>query len=213
MAGTATLVPGEPALTILDTAISLAPSSSHLVLGTATQALSPSTPSPVAILTINGQTITANSATQFIVSSQTLAAGGFITVSGTPITLGIVDGTSTLPLGSVGLAAAAFTFDGQVYTENSASEFAIGIATITPGAPAITVSGMPISVASGASDVVVGTSTLGLGGVIMGGFGGGLSNGSDISPFLGSGSRMGMGIGSMSHLIIMISCVLGLWGG
>ena len=55
----------------------------------------------------------------------------------------------------------------------------VGSQTLTPGGPAITVSGTPISVDASKTQAVVGTSTEGLGPVIMQGFssGGGGGNG------------------------------------
>ena len=68
------------------------------------------------------------------------------------------------------------TFDGSTYYANdaSSSEFVIDGQTLTKGG-VVTKHGTRISYAVGGTDVVVGTSTegVGLGGLIMGGFGGG----------------------------------------
>ena len=51
------------------------------------------------------------------------------------------------------------TVGGSVYTADSSPRYIVGGWTVTPGAPAITVSGTPISLAPSASLAVVGTST------------------------------------------------------
>lgn len=61
-----------------------------------------------------------------------------------------------------------------MYTAVAGSGFVIGGQTLTEGGM-VTVAGRPISYASGGGDVVVGTSTegVGIGGLITSGFGGG----------------------------------------
>jgi len=135
--------------------------------------LSMITPAPAqapALLTIDGSTYTANSASQFVVAGQTLNPGQQITVSGVPISLApsgvsnnfAIIGGSTQSLQSAATAAAQavalLTFDGSTYTANSVSQFVIAGKTLTPGG-SITVSGMPISEGAGGSFAVIGTST------------------------------------------------------
>lgn len=50
-------------------------------------------------------------------------------------------------------------FGGSAYTADSASKFILGSQTLSPGSPPITVSGTPVSLASGGSVAVVGSST------------------------------------------------------
>jgi hypothetical protein len=56
------------------------------------------------------------------------------------------------------------TIGGQIMTENSDSAFVIGSQTIVPGGPAITVSGTRMSVAPGATDIIIGTQVVPIGG-------------------------------------------------
>ena len=186
-----TLTPGGT-VNVFGVPISEAAGGSFAVIGTSTQSLS--TPGPTqgpALLTFNGQTYTANSASDFVIGSQTLTPGGQITVSGTPIAeapsgSGLVAvGSSTQVLGhaQAGVTSAAvMTFNGQMYTADSASDFVIGNQTLTPGGM-ITVSGTPISEAAGATDVVIGTSTEALSSVAVT---------SAPMAFEGAGSRVGL---------------------
>ena len=162
-----TLTPGGQ-ITVFGMPVSEASGGSFAVIGASTQSLV--TPGPTqapALLTLNGQTYTANSASAFVVGSQTLTPGGQITVSGTPISEAasgsgmVVVGNNTQVLGhsTPGVTnAAVMTFGGQTFTANAASDFVINGQTLTPGGM-ITVSGTPISEAAGATNVVIGTST------------------------------------------------------
>ena len=114
--GTQTLVPGK-VITVSGTPISLVirPSETEVVVRTSTQTLgniiidpsAPITTKGPEAFTFEGHTYTANSL-DFTVGSQTLVPGSVITVSGTPISLGvgisetdIVIGTSTQNLGAI----------------------------------------------------------------------------------------------------------------
>ena len=89
-----------------------------------------------------------------------------ITVSGTLISEGtgatdVVIGSSTEALSSAAVmvtGAAVMTFDGQTFTADAQGDFTIDGQTLIPGG-VITVSGTPISEASGATDVIIGMST------------------------------------------------------
>ncbi|KAK0517451.1 hypothetical protein JMJ35_000606 [Cladonia borealis] len=98
-----TLTPGG-LITLSGTPISLAPSATALIIGSNTMPLNASPNVPPPPLTIGSQIFTANSATQYIIGSQTLTPGGVITVSGTRVSLAADDtaavvGTSTEGLG------------------------------------------------------------------------------------------------------------------
>ncbi|MCJ1284959.1 hypothetical protein MMC26_004296 [Xylographa opegraphella] len=173
---------------------------------------SPTTTSP-AVISIAGQSFTANSASVWVAGTATLTAGGAaITISNTMVSLApsasfAVVGSSTqnLPQAlstptpyvltlpgmtltvvptAVAVSEKLFTFNSSTYTADSASDFVIGSQTLVPGA-VVTVSGTPISLGPGATDVVVGTSTEALGGYIMSQFGGGVPN-FTINPVYGS---------------------------
>lgn len=94
-----------------------------------------------------------------IVDSQTLTPGApAITVSGTPISLGsiptaIVIGTNTIPVTQV------FT-PTSPSTSNPTKVILVDTQNLTPGAPAITISGTPVSLASVPTAIVVGTNTI-----------------------------------------------------
>lgn len=161
-----TLPPGGQ-ITVSSTTLSLAPSGNVAVIGTSTELLT--TPAPTsnpAILKFAGSTYTANSASQFLIAGQTLAPGNTITASGTPIFLPVgtnlaVIGTSTETLATASALteeAPVLTWDGSTYTADASSDFIIASETLTPGG-IITVFGTPISLAPGAADAVIGTST------------------------------------------------------
>lgn len=190
--GDQTVTPGG-AITVAGTRISLAPTAAYAVIGTSTIPLSGNSPD---VITFAGSTYKPTSGS-FTIDSQTLAPGGAITVSGTVISLSpasptpyAVIGSSTVPLASATPKPDLLTFGRQVYTANSLTDFVIAGQTLTPGG-VITVSGTPISLAPAATDAVVGTSTVGIGGYIMNGFNGGGDSGiggnGSVVQFLGEG--------------------------
>ncbi|KAF2190648.1 hypothetical protein K469DRAFT_733339 [Zopfia rhizophila CBS 207.26] len=123
-------------------------------------------------LTIAGQTITANAASQFIIGSQTLQPGGpAITVDGTTISLlpsataVVINGvTSTLAqaYGAVLTTTTAplLTVGGRVYTANRAGYYILGPGTtLVPGGAPVTISGTVISLGSEGTMAVIQGST------------------------------------------------------
>lgn len=170
------------AITVSGTPISYAAAGSAIVVGTSTEPLSYAEITPTAaVITFDGSTYTADASSDFIINGQTLAPGGMITVSGTPISYNsagsaVVIGSSTesFSYAKITSSPAVITFDGSTYTADTLSDFIINGQTLAPGG-VITVSGTPISYASGGTDVVIGTSTeaVGIGGLIMSGFSGG----------------------------------------
>ena len=176
-----TLIPGSPAITISSTPISLAPGASVAVIAGQTQSLSPASLTAKPMITVGGSIYAANAASAFEIAGQTLTPGGVITVSGTPVSLAasasfavIAGSTQSLALAPAPTAPATFTFNGSTYTAGTGSDFLIGSQTLTAGG-VVTVAGTPISYASNGGDVVVGISTeaVGIGGLIMSGFGNG----------------------------------------
>ena len=179
-----TLIPGGT-ITVSGTPISLAVSATEVVIGTSTLQLSYITAPPaLPLLTVDDYTLTPNGISEYIIAGQTLFPGALaITVSGTPISLGpdasaIVIESSTIPIlpSSNINKPPLLTIDGITYTPNSASDYIIASQTLIPGGPPITVSGTQLSLFPGASDLVIGTSTIdetaGLGGYIWSGIGG-----------------------------------------
>ncbi|MCJ1260730.1 hypothetical protein MMC22_000592 [Lobaria immixta] len=174
--GSQTLIPGAPAITISGTPISLAPSASKVVIGGATIPLS-AAPTPIApALTIAGKTIFPNSASEYVIGSQTLIPGApEITVSGTvlslsPSPLALVIDSKIIPLASPTVAS-ILTIGGHTITPDAASRYIVDGQTLIPGGSAITISGTRISLAPMATNVEIGSSTLGLGGLIISGIG------------------------------------------
>ena len=94
-------------------------------------------------ISVGYSTLTGDSASAFIIGSQTLTPGGpAITVSGTAISL------APFPT-SLHVPPAVITLNSQLITENSASEFVVGSQTFTAGASAVTVSGTVYPVSHG----------------------------------------------------------------
>lgn len=113
--GTATLNPGQPAVTIGGTAVSIVSLGTAIVVGGKTsnlpQVIFPAEPIPTQppappVLTIGSSSFTANAATQFFLGpGQTLVPGGSATLDGTIVSLGpsasfVVVGGSTQNLQS-----------------------------------------------------------------------------------------------------------------
>lgn len=140
-----TLAPGAPAITVSGTPISLAPSSAYVAVGSSTiplqdeNTLSPST------IVVNGQVITANSASQFVVGGQTVTPGApAVTIDGTPVSVPV----DVLPFITVGSQAYPYAVD-------AAGDIVVASQTIVPGGPPVTISGETISEASDRSDLVL----------------------------------------------------------
>lgn len=164
-----TLKAGDSAITISGTPISLASGASALVVGSSTSVLVASH-GPAALLTLTA-------ASEYVFGDQTVKPGGpAITVSGTPISLApkataVVVGSSTRPVTVVPYQAdqtqhqseeilvSLLTLAGATASLNSASEYIIAGQTLKAGGSPITISGTPISLASHATAVVVGSST------------------------------------------------------
>ena len=206
------LLPGE-GLIVSGTPVSLASSGANALIESVTKSFAITTPPA---LTIGTQVFTADAQGQYVVNSQTLTGGDEINVSGTLVSLAsgrgyAIVGTSSENLGIT--TPPPLAIGTQVFTANSLSQYVVDGQTLTPGG-AITASGTRVSLAPGKTDAVIGTSTEGLGGYIMGGFGrNGGSNGSGVLGFTGravrscstelmwmEGITLGMSIGIVLHL-------------
>ena len=75
-------------------------------------------------------------------------------------------GSSTIPLAPSTIEPDLLTFGGQVYTANSLTGFVIARQTLRPGG-AVTVDGVHTSFAPAATDAVVGTNTIDIGGLML----------------------------------------------
>ena len=158
-----TLVPGS-AITISGTVVSLAPDASNAVVGGSYEQLTHVDINPTAVQTAGGPF--------YQIAGQTLTPGGTVTVSGTPIhiplgsSIAIIGSSSTRVLPAAMPTAIVPTatyremkFGDQTYTASgSTPQFIIASQTLTPNG-VVTVSGTPIHLQSGASAVVIGSST------------------------------------------------------
>ncbi|KAF7510997.1 hypothetical protein GJ744_005543 [Endocarpon pusillum] len=170
VAGTQTLIPGGPVITISNTAISLAPSATAIIVdSTSTISLTPTTvyqtPQPPAI-PVAGTTLTPNSASEYVAGTQTLIPGGpVITILNTAISLApsateiIIDSTSTISLTPTTVYQTpqppAIPLAGTTLTLNSVSGYVVGTQTLIPGGPVITIEGTAVSLVPSATAVVV----------------------------------------------------------
>ena len=164
--GSQTLAPGASPIVVSGSTYSLAPSTSAIVVNGVTSVLQEPAimVNPAPVITVGSQPITANSMSQFIVESQTLAPGASpIIVSGSTYSLApsasaiVINGkTSTLEAGSARTQAApVIIIASQRVTQNSASQYIVGSQTLAPGNDPITVSGTTYSLAPSASAIIV----------------------------------------------------------
>ena len=164
------------------------------------------------ILTFEGKTYTADASSAFVIDGQALTAGGAVTVDGTPLSLDIegiaaIIGSSTQMLGTAiitGSDAATIHLGAQAYTEESAGDFIIGGQTLTDGGE-ITVGGTPVSLETGGTGVVIGSSTeaVGVGGWIMSGLGTGPAP-TGVVPFERKGLIQKMNSGRVLGVILIV---------
>ena len=196
-----TLKPGS-IVTIDKTPISLDSGSSFAVVGTSTIGLSAS-PVDVGKVPQTGQAYAVDSASNVVINGQTLRPGSAITASGTVISLDpatsyIVIGSSTVGIATeVSMLNDTFTYGGQLYTLDSASHMLVDGQTLAPGS-AITVSSTRLSMDPAATAIVIGSTTQGLGEVVMNGFNSaGGSPSRTVVPYTGSTTRRSA-VGSIS---------------
>ena len=164
--GSQTLTPGGPAITHSGTVVSLAPSASAVVIAGKTQDLIPPMATPPPSITIGGQVITANAASQFQIGGQTLKPGAApIIANGQTLSLArsepviVVNGQTQNIARPTPTPLPVITVGGAEITGNSASEYIINGQTLAAGKPPITVSGQVLSIAPSGNAVVFGPST------------------------------------------------------
>lgn len=163
-----TLAPGGPAITVGGNTISLVPGGSSVVVNGVTSAVSnPAAQVSRPRIVVGDQVFTAGpGGNSFVIGDQTLSAGGqAITVSGTVVSLApsasfvVINGVTS----ALANAAAARVTDAPAITigndvirplPGSGLTYVIGSSTLTPGG-VITVSGTTISLAAGATAVVI----------------------------------------------------------
>lgn len=115
--------------------------------------------------------MTANADSVFVVGTQTIVPGATaVTIQGTPVSLApsaaaLVVGPNTEELiepvaaSTVSVVLPVLTLAGSSITANAMSNYIVAGQTLSAGGSAITVSSTPISLAPGASKIVIGTST------------------------------------------------------
>ncbi|KAI4193920.1 MAG: hypothetical protein LQ350_008067 [Teloschistes chrysophthalmus] len=168
--GSQTLRPGVPALTITGTPISLLPSGTAVDVGGSTIPIptlrDAAASSPSDTLTIAGFTLTRGPQSNLILNGQTVTPGApALQISGSPISLlasgtAIAVGSSTFPIPAAASPAPdTVTIGGFTFSRDSKSNLLLNGQTITPGAPAITVSGKPISLFPSATALAIGSAT------------------------------------------------------
>lgn len=165
--GTQTLVPGAPGITVNGALYSLAPSATALVSGSSTIPLTSGSSDLPNSITIGGSTYTANSASQYIIGSQTLVPGGHpITVSGatyslSPSATALISNGITVPIPLRTSLPFVITIDGTGYRGNSDSGYVIGSQTLFPNGSPISINATPYSFSLGSSGgaLIIGTST------------------------------------------------------
>jgi hypothetical protein len=225
--GSQTLIPGAAAITIDEIRYSLAPTGTALISVSSTIPIASASSSLPAALSIAGGLYSKNSASGCITGSQTLTPNGpSVTINSIPYFpstgpsgAALIVGTSTSilsPSVPTDGAGRVITIGEATFTANSASDFVIDGQTLAQGA-AITVSGTEISLSPKGTDVVLGTSTesVGLGGMIISGFGVGAGstvttdsgsvNASAIPVgFTGDASRLGLTWGKFGPAAFML---------
>lgn len=145
--------------------VSLAPSASAVVVNGITSPIpNPANTGASPIVTINSQATTLGAVPGLAIDGRNVIAGApAATIQGVPVSLApsasaiMVDG-STTPL-SPGQTA-VISIGSQPITASPTSQYVLDGRTLVPGAPAITISGTPISVLTAGNGVVVGESTV-----------------------------------------------------
>ena len=220
------LAPSMGAITANSRSQTSSPSSQALAFdSTDPVAAKPASSKIPPLLTIGGQTVTANSLSQYNIDGQILTPGGMVTVSSTVISLASDDmhaiiGTKTEDLGTYstgGLRSGPavttrpdLMLGTQTLTSNSLGQYNIDGQTLTPG-NAITISGTTISLAPDGSDAVIGTKTEALGAYTTAGLHPS-SSGTTVPDFQGKalGGRDGLQSSSMA-VLAGFAVLLWLW--
>ncbi|KAL8828694.1 MAG: hypothetical protein Q9170_006497, partial [Blastenia crenularia] len=162
MVGSETLIPGAQAITIGGTPVSLQPSATALIVGSSLMPLV--TLSSYDVITVGGFTFSRGPDSNIVIGSQTIIPGSpAVMISGAPISLAVsgdvVVGSTPNPLPKVPNRN-IFTIGDLVFTPGPGSGIVVGLQTLTRGAPAVMISGTPISLPTSGSAIIVGGSTI-----------------------------------------------------
>lgn len=156
------VLPGGAQIMISGTPVSLSPSGLLFIGGSSINLVGP-TPTPD-VLTIGGQTVTANPAGFMLAGSKLIPGGTPITLSGTAVSLNpsgvLFIGSSSINLLAAASSSKIFTVGGHTFTAESTG-FELAGSSLLPGGAAITISGTPISLAP-SGVLVIGASSINL---------------------------------------------------
>ena len=169
IAGT-TLLPGGPGITVSGTPISLAPSGTLFFDRSPIRIGNDLSSKPIFVLTIGGQTVTANPTGFALAGFKLLPGGAPITISGTLVSLNpsgtVVFGDSSIdlltPTPTPTPTSKIFAVGGHTFTAEPKG-FALMGSTLLPGGAAITISGTPVSLVSSGA-LIIGSSSINLAG-------------------------------------------------
>ncbi|KAL8635462.1 MAG: hypothetical protein Q9228_007047 [Teloschistes exilis] len=160
--GTQTITPGASAVLVSGTPVSVAAAGTALAVGSTTGSMP--TPLEKDNVVLDGFTFTRDQNSNLVIGGQTITPGApEVLLSGTPVSLamagtalavGSVTSSIPIPPNSDVVAVDDFTF-----TRDQDSHLIIGSQTMSPGTPAVIVSGTPISLAPSGSLVVIASST------------------------------------------------------
>lgn len=186
-----TLSPGGHAVTVSGTVVSLAPGATTIVVdGKTSQIATAQSQQTIASpITVAGATLTPNSASEYLVASQTLSpGGGAVTVADTIYSLAS-GGTAIVVNGHTTSIAAVqvqqsilplITVAGATLTADSALDYIIASQTLSPGGSPVIVSGSTYSLAPGGTAIVVNGHTSAVGTMTTGSAS--LAGGTDLLP-------------------------------
>lgn len=163
--GEHTLVPGGPAVTINNVPYSLAESASALVSGTKTIALAQAT-AKLPALEVDSQTYTANEASQYVVSGQTLHPGGspvvvdHATYSLAPSAATLLSNDQTVTQAPDPQNPPMVTIGGKPISADTRPRLTIDGQGLIAGGPTVTINDVPFALAPSGTALIAGTSTI-----------------------------------------------------
>ncbi|KAL8714797.1 MAG: hypothetical protein Q9220_001310 [cf. Caloplaca sp. 1 TL-2023] len=163
--GGQTLVPGGSAVTVNGIPFSLAPSASALVSGAKTIAIAQPTPK-LPPLNINGNTYTANEASQYIVGSKTLLPNGSpvtfnnAVYSIAPSATAVISNGHTIQLATPLPNHPTLIIGGQSISPDTRPRLTISNHEIIGGGPVVTINQTPYALDPSGTALQVGSSTI-----------------------------------------------------
>ena len=153
--GSQTLTPGS-VVTISGQQVSIGPGGAIVINGASPtdsdSGAAPTSATGPAVVVVDGTSITANSASGFVIGSQTLFPGSAITTGGEVITLPLPSNTGSVAAAAI--TTPVFIIGSATFTENSQSDLVLGTQTLTPGG-VLTVDGQTLSLSPTGNVVVV----------------------------------------------------------